>query len=90
MNFSKLPAFRLLKRHLYLVVVVGLCATLQAIGADAHSTNFSSGINPVHEAAEEGMRKKYIKRLKPADPESNEAMLAGRGLDGPDRLIVLS
>jgi hypothetical protein len=88
MIISKLPAPRLSKRYRLLVVVVGLCVV--AIGTFAHHTYSSSGMNPAQEAAEKSLRQKYIRRLMPIDPESTEAMLAGRGLDVPDRSIVLS
>ena len=90
MLINKLPAFRPLNRHLKLVVVVGLCAALQAIGTYAHHTYFSSGMIPAHEAARESLRQKYIKRLMPIDPESTEAMLANRGLDCLDPSTALS
>jgi hypothetical protein len=87
MVISKLPAPRLSKCHRLLVVVVGLCVV--AIGPYAHHTYSSSGMNPAHEAAEESLRQKYIKRLMPIDPESTEAMLAGRGPDCLDPSITL-
>ncbi len=83
MGISRLPAFRLSKRHRQFVVVVGLCAVLQAVGTDACNSWFPSGMIPGHEAAEQSLRQKFIKRLMPVDPESTEAMLADRGLDFP-------
>ena len=81
MVISKLPAFRLSKRHRQFVVVVGLCAVFQAVGGNAYSTYFSSSMIPEYASGENNMRQKLIKRLKPADPESTEVMLADRGLD---------
>ena len=90
MVISKLPAFRPVKHLRRLVVVVGLCAVFQAVGADVYHLYFSSTMIPRHEAAEESIRQQFIKRLMPADPESTEAMLADRGLDGLDPSITLS
>ena len=90
MEISKLPAFRLIKRQRQLVLVGGLCAVFQAIGADANHAKYSSTMTPAYEDAEASMQQKYIKRLKPADPESTEYMLAGRGLEHPDPSNVLS
>ncbi len=90
MDLSKLPAFRLSKRHRQFVVVVGLCAVFQAIGTDACNSCFSSSMIPVFDAADNSIRHKFIKRLMPVDPESTEAMLADRGLDGLDPSKALS
>ncbi len=89
MIISKLPAFRLSKCHRQFVVVVGLCAVFQAISADTDST-YSSSMIPVFDAADNSIRHKFIKRLMPIDPESTEAMLADRGLDGLDPAKGLS
>ncbi len=90
MAISKLPAFRPSKHHLKIVVVAGLCAVFQTIGTDAHSTWFSSSMIQEYEVAEIFIPRHYIKRLMPIDPESTEAMLAGRGLDSLDPSITLS
>ncbi len=90
MGISRLSAFRLSKRHRQFVVVVGLCAVFQAVGGNANSSYFSSGMIPVHEAAEQSLRQKFIKRLMPVDPESTEAMLADRGLDYSGLSEILS
>ena len=90
MLISKLRAFQPVKRHLKLVVVVGLCAVLLAVGAATPDANSSSGLMSDYEAARESLRKKYIKRLMPIDPESTEAMLANRGLDCLDPSTALS
>ena len=89
MILSKLPALRLSKRHRQVFVVVGLCTMFQAVGTDTGNSSSSSMV-PGHEAAEESLRQKFIKRLRPADPESSEAMLADRGLDCLDPSIALS
>jgi len=90
MILSKLPAIRLSKHHRQVFVVVGLCAVIQAAGTDACNACYSSGAIPAHEAAEESIRQKFIKRLMPVDPESTEAMLADRGLDCLDPSHALS
>ena len=89
MIISKLPAFRPVKRHRKFVVVLGLCAVFQPVSADTDST-YSSSMIPVFDAADNSIRHKFIKRLMPIDPESTEAMLADRGLDGLDPSKVLS
>ncbi len=89
MIISKLPAFRPVKRRRQLIVVVGLCGVFQAVSADIDSTNSSSMI-PIFDAADKSIRHKFIKRLMPVDPESTEAMLADRGLDGLDPSNALS
>ncbi len=87
MIISKLPAFRPVKHRRQLIVVVGLCGLFQAVSADS---TYSSGMIPVFDAAESSIRHKFIKRLMPVDPESTEAMLADRGLDGLDPTKALS
>ena len=89
MIISKLPAFRPVKRRRQLIVVVGLCGVFQAVSADIDST-YSSSMIPVFDAADNSIRHKFIKRLMPIDPESTEAMLADRGLDGLDPSKALS
>ena len=89
MGISRLPAFRLSKRQRQMVVVIGLCAVLQAVGAHAYGTYFSSTMIPGYAAAENNLRQKLIKRLMPADPESSEIMLADHGLDRLDPSKVL-
>ncbi len=89
MIISKLPAFRPVKRRRQLIVVVGLCGVFQAVSADIDGT-YSSSMIPVFDAAESSIRHKFIKRLMPVDPESTEAMLAARGLDGLDPSEALS
>ena len=89
MIISKLPAFRPVKRRRQLIVVVGLCGVFQAVSADIDST-YSSSMMPVFDAADNSIRHKFIKRLMPIDPESTEAMLADRGLDGLDPSKALS
>ncbi len=72
MVFSKLPAYRLLKLRQRLVVVVGMCAVFLAVPSTA-------GLSI--DAADSSAKQIRIKRLKLADPESTETMLADRGLD---------
>ena len=74
MVFSKLPACRLTRLRRTLVVVIGMCALFLAVPSTA-------GLG--YEAAEYSAKQIRIKRLKLADPESTEVMLADRGLDRP-------
>ncbi len=90
MGISRLPAFRPTKRHRQFVIVIGLCAVFQAAGADAYSTYLSSTMTPGSEPVEYSVWKKLIRRLKPADPESTEIMLADRGLVCLDQSKALS
>ena len=89
MIISKLPTFRPVKHRRQLIVVVGLCGVLLAVSANTDST-YSSSMVPVFDAADISIRHKFIKRLMPVDPESTEAMLADRGLDGLDPSKALS
>ena len=77
MVISSLPAFRLTNIKRTLVVVVGLCALLLAFPSTAGTDN---------EAAGNTAGQLRIKRLKLADPESTEIMLADRGLTRSDQL----
>ncbi len=79
MVFSKLPAYRLTKFRQRFVVVVGMCAVFLAVPSTA---------GPGSEAAEHSAKQIRIKRLKLADPESTEVMLADRGLDRSDRSMA--
>jgi len=79
MVFSKLPACRLSKLRRTLVVAIGLCAVFLAVPSTA-------GLG--YEAAEYSATQIRIKRLKLADPESTEVMLADRGLDRSDRSMA--
>ena len=74
MGFSKLRAYRLTRLRRTLVVVIGMCAVFLTVPSTA-------GLG--FEAAEYSSTQIRIKRLKLADPESTEVMLAGRGLDRP-------
>ena len=90
MRIIRLPAFRPTKRHRQFVLVIGLCAIVLAVGANAYDVNFSSAESPGSEPVEYSLWKKLIRRLKPADPESTEIMLADRGMDCLDQSKALS
>jgi hypothetical protein len=77
---SCLPAVRPGIRKHRILVVLGLCALLQAAAADALRSEFSPTTLPAYGATEKSMPLIRIKRLRPADPESTEVMLATRGL----------
>lgn len=90
MVISKLPAFRFFKRYRQWVTVIGLVAVAQFAVADISGSALSATILPGYDATGKFIPHKYIKRLRPADPESFEAMLAGRGMDSFDASIALS
>jgi hypothetical protein len=81
MEFSKLSACRLTRLRQRLVVVIGLCAIFLAV---------PSTTGPGNDAAEFSAKQLRIKRLKLADPESTEVMLADRGLGRPSQSQSLS
>ena len=76
MQFSRLPACDLPGLYYRLFSVIGICAILLAADVRADQPGISSDVKPATEAAEKSTRKKRIKRLKLADPESTEVMLA--------------
>jgi hypothetical protein len=80
MAISNRPGFRLGNMQRRLIVAVGLCAVFLVVAANAARSNFLSSAMLDYEAAENSGQQIRIKRLKPADPESTEVMLAARGL----------
>ena len=85
-----LSAFRPGKCDWRYLVVAALCALLQIAAADAYRGENSKSTIPEYDAADKSMRQIRIKRLKPADPESTEIMLAGRTSIDPGILQGLS
>lgn len=75
-----LPAFRLSKHRRRFAIVAGSCALLYAVAAGAFLGGSSSDSSPAIDAASDSTRMIRIKRLRPADPESREIMLADRGV----------
>jgi hypothetical protein len=80
MVFRGLSAFRPGQRQRRILVVLGLCVVFHAAAASAWYGGISQVTSPEYDAAEKSMRQIRIKRLRPADPESTEVMLATRGL----------
>jgi hypothetical protein len=81
MDIRALPAFRPKRTHRQFVVAIGLCTVFLAVSANAYRDAVTSPANSEYEAAENATQQIRIKRLKPADPESTETMLAANGLD---------
>ena len=76
MQTSRLRACGLIRHYHRILFVSGICAILLATGADTYGPLTSSDVCSEIEAAEKSTRQKRIKRLKLADPESTEVMLA--------------
>lgn len=75
-------AFRPGKRHWRYLVIMVLCALFRVADAtDEQHDEQSQRTTPEADATEKTMPEIRIKRLKPADPESTEVMLAARSLD---------
>lgn len=85
-----LPAFRPTNCLRQLVTVIGLCALLHAVSADAVRGDPSADWAPGSDVIKNSERMIRIKRLRPADPESREIMLAGRDIADVDRTVTLS
>jgi hypothetical protein len=75
MQIRKLPVIGPTVQHLRLVVLAGLGASILAVGAGYFTAN-----EPALDPVQDSMWKKRIRRLKLADPESSEEMLARTGL----------
>lgn len=58
----------------------------QVAAADPNPDDGADSTAPESDTPDESTREIRIKRLRPADPESTEVMLAGLDLDYPDRL----
>ena len=76
MRFSQKRARALIGCDYRILLVCGICAILLAAGVDAYGSVTSSEPSAEIAAAEKNTRQKRIKRLKLADPESTEVMLA--------------
>lgn len=74
MQFSRLPIHGTIGRYCRQFAVIVIGAAVLAGGIDV-TANSSVGIES-YEAAKKSTRQKRIKRLKLADPESSETMLA--------------
>ena len=87
MEIRALPAFRFTHIKRRLVAALGLCILFIAVSANADRGTLTSSVISVSKDATQVIR---IKRLKPADPESTETMLADRGLANSGRLVALT
>lgn len=74
MPFSRLPLCGAIGRYCRVFSVIAISAMLLAVGVDG--TSYSSDGIESYEIAKKSTRHKRIKRLKLADPESSETMLA--------------
>ena len=76
MGISSLPAFRFTNPKRRLVAALVLCVLFMAVSANANRGTLTSSVSSVSEDAERATQKIRIRRLKLADPESTETMLA--------------
>ena len=74
MRFRRLPVLGPSGQTLRLVMLAGVAVSILAVG-----TSVSTVDGPVLEPVQDSMWKKRIRRLKLADPESTEEMLASAG-----------
>ena len=74
MRFRNLPVSARMGQNFRLVILAGLGASILTVGAGGFTAN-----EPALEPVQDSMWKKRIRRLKLADPESTEEMLARAG-----------
>ena len=74
MQLSRMPLCGTIGRYCRVFTFIAISATVLAAGMD--KTSYSSDGIESYEAAKKSTRHKRIKRLKLADPESSETMLA--------------
>jgi len=74
MQPSQLPVHGTIGRYCRVCTVIAISAMFLAAGSD--DTRYSSDGTESYEVAKKSTRHKRIKRLKLADPESTEVMLA--------------
>ncbi len=74
-------AFRPTKFRWRIIVVLSLFAIFQVAAAEESRDAEVQDKKPSNDASENSMQQIRIKRLKPADPESTEVMLAVRCRD---------
>ena len=80
MGIISLPAFRFTNIKRRLVAALALCVLFMAVSANAYRGTLTSSVSSVSKDAEIATQEIRIKRLKLADPESTETMLADNGL----------
>jgi len=76
MPLSRLKASRLIGRFYRGLIVCEVCVVLLAAGANTYAPFVTYDGHAKSEVAKKSTRQKRIKRLKLADPESTEVMLA--------------
>lgn len=81
MAIRGLSAFRPRKNRWRILVVLSLFAIFQVAAAEESRDENPDQTTPSNDANENSMQQIRIKRLKPADPESTEVMLAARGCE---------
>lgn len=74
MRLSQLPVHGTIGRYCRVFTVIAISATFLAIGINVKG--YSADGTESYEIAKKSTRQKRIKRLKLADPESSETMLA--------------
>ncbi len=74
MQINRLPLCGAIRRYCRVFTVIAISAMLLAVSVDG--TSYSSDGIESYEVAKKSTRHKRIKRLKNADPESSETMLA--------------
>ena len=78
MGISSQPAFRLTNLKRRLVATLALCVLFVALSANAWHGTVNSSMSTANETKKKATQEIRIKRLKLADPESTETMLATR------------
>jgi len=74
MRIRRLPVVGRIGQNLKLIILAGLGVSMLAIGAGGFTAS-----EPAFDPIQDSMWKKRIRRLKLADPESTEEMLARAG-----------
>ena len=90
MEIRALPAFRFINFKRRFVAALGLSILLIAVSASAYCGTLTSSVMSASKDAKNATQEIRIKRLKPADPESTETMLADGGVADPGRLAALT
>ena len=90
MRLSRLLACSSIGSCRRVLTVAGICGIILAVSANADGINDSSVISAGDEPAPSSMREKRIRRLKLADPESTEVMLAGQRSDRNSVATILT
>lgn len=87
MAIRGLSAFRPTNNRWRILVVLSLFATFQVAAAQDSRDEQPQDSTPSNDTSENSMQQIRIKRLKPADPESTEIMLAVSSRDAGATLV---